>query len=470
MSLLGLYHRLPAWARSAAASVYGASLYRTRYGRDTDRLAEEARERETWTSQRWERWRQERLAYLLHRAATKVPYYREQWARRRAAGFGGSWEQLENWPVLEKDEVRRHGAALVVDDRNPSRLHCDHTSGTSGTPLNLWQSRETLTRWYALMERRWRGWYGLSRHDRWAILGGRLVAPASQQRPPFWVWNAAMRQLYLSSYHLSPANIPAYGEALRRYRIRYVLGYSSSLYALAQGILDAGAGPLPLDVVLTNAEPLYDYQREAMGSAFGCPVRETYGMSEMAVAASECEAGTLHFWPDAGVVEIVGEAEAGEITGDLIATGLSNDDMPLIRYRTGDRATIPAVASPCACGRSLPVLSRIEGRSDDVLYTPDGRAVGRLDPVFKGHFRIREAQIVQERLDTVRLRYVPAPGCSERDVREMADQIRSRMDGVRVVAEALDAIPRGANNKFRAVVCQVPKEELPKTRPIRVPG
>jgi phenylacetate-CoA ligase len=226
-------------------------------------------------------------------------------------------------------------------------------------------------------------------------------------------------------------------------------------------MLRAGRGAIGIKVAIANAEPLPDHQRETIAAAFHCPVRETYGMSEMVAAASECQCGRLHLWPEAGHIEIErdGRATAGEITGQLICTGLCNIDMPLIRYRVGDRATLPPSPVACACHRTLPVVSRIEGRSDDLLFTRDGRAIGRLDPVFKGEFRVREAQIVQESLERVRLRYVPGPGCTGKHVSALVEQIRARMGGVRVQTEAVPAIPRGSNNKFRAVVCNLPADQ-----------
>src|SRR6185369_2854907 len=124
--------------------------------------------------------------------------------------------------------------------------------------------------------------------------GGQIVAPVSTSRPPFWVWNAAFHQLYMSSYHLAPNLIAHYLDALVAHRIRYVLGYSSALYSLAQGALRSGRRDVQLRVAISNAEPLFDYQRRAIEEAFGCPVRETYGMSEMVTAAGECDHGVLH--------------------------------------------------------------------------------------------------------------------------------------------------------------------------------
>jgi phenylacetate-CoA ligase len=269
------------------------------------------------------------------------------------------------------------------------------------------------------------------------------------RQPPFWVWNAALNQLYMSSYHLAPDLIPYYLNALSHYRIRYLYGYSSSLYELAQAAIRLGSDDQKMEVVLTNAEPLFDYQRRAIEKAFGCPVRETYGMAEIAVAASECGHGGLHLWPD------VGHTEVHDETGDLLCTGLLNDDMPLIRYRVGDRVRPGGAEVSCACGRTLPQIAAIEGRLDDVLVTRDGRRIGRLDPVFKTELPVREAQIIQEAIDRIRIRYVPEDGFTNQTGELLTKRLQAHLGNVDVVLEALDRIPRTANGKFRAVVSQL---------------
>ena len=455
---LKVYHQLPYPAKVLAASARGRRLERWRYGPDTDRLVAEALERDPWTAEQWRVWREERLAFVLHRAATRVPYYREQWARRRAAGDRAAHDVLANWPALPKDALRAAPRAFLADDCDPAQMYYEHTSGTTGKPLHLWHSRETLTAWYALMEARMRRWYGLGRDDRWAILGGQLVAPVERDRPPYWVWNFALRQLYLSAYHLAPDNIAAYLEAMRRHEVVYLLGYPSGLYTLARVALERGLAAPRLRAVIGNAEPLLAHQREAIGAAFGGPARETYGMAEYAAAASDCEHGRLHVWPEAGHIEVLddeGDApRPAGVAGRLIATALLNADMPLIRYETGDRATLAAGA--CACGRGLPVLAAIEGRVDDVIVTPDGRHIGRLDPVFKADLPIHEAQIIQKTPDTLRVLYVPTAAYTPADGQALIGRIHDRVGGsMRVELEAVAAIPRTANGKFRAVVSEI---------------
>jgi phenylacetate-CoA ligase len=453
-AILRIYHRMPPRVRSLVASARGYRLRRLRYGPETEGLVEQALEREQWTPERWRKYREDRLAFLLHRAATKIPYYREQWTDRRRRGDQASWEVLANWPILTKDALRRNAPALVAEDCDRARMTCEHTSGTSGKPLDLWLSSPTIRAWYALFEARCRRWYGLTRHDRWGILGGQLVAPVSQTAPPYWVWNAALNQLYLSVYHISPRTAAAYLDAIRAHKLRYLVGYPSALDALAEA---AGSSTeLGIAAVITNAEPLLDYQRQNIERAFGCPVYETYGMSEIVAAASECEHGAMHLWPEAGVLE--------SVDGNLVSTGLMNPDMPLIRYATGDRVSFGDERPNCACGRLLPLLAKIDGRSDDVLYTADGRRVGRLDPIFKASLPIHEAQIVQEALDRVRVIYVPDAAFSPESAAELTRLIRDRMGNIDVALEPVERVPRGANGKFRAVVCRLPADVLEKIR------
>lgn len=460
---LQLYHMLPYPARVLAASARGYYLHFWRYDSRHEEHVQAALERENWSTEKWRLWQEQRLAYVLYRAANQVPYYRALWSKRRRRGERSSWEYLENWPILNKEEVRRHPEAFLADDCSPRSMFHEHTSGTTGKSLDLWWSKDTVRQWYALFEARWRRWYGVARHDRWAILGGQLITPVEQREPPFWVWNHGLNQLYMSSYHLAPDLIPHYLDALKRYRPAYLYGYTSSLYSLAQGVLRAGYGDLQMEVVITNAEPLFDYQRQAISQAFDCPVRETYGMAEIVAAASECKFGTLHLWPEVGLIEVDSTLTSnGTNEGDLICTGLLNADMPLIRYRVGDTATLSqSNTSDCRCGRCLPGLAALTGRTDDVLYTEDGRRIGRLDPIFKTELPIVEAQIIQESLKKVRVRYVPAENFTAEATESIATRLRQRMGpSIEVVFEIVEQVPRSENGKFRAVICNVTEEEL----------
>src|SRR5262249_34880573 len=145
--LLSLYHSLPPWMRSLAASLRGRQLRRWRYGADAEQLVDEALVREHWSVERLRKWQEERLAFILHRAATKVPFYREHWARRRIRGDRSSWGYLENWSLLEKESVRRDPHAFLAEDCDRRRMIHERTSGTTGKPLDLWLRSQTARAW-----------------------------------------------------------------------------------------------------------------------------------------------------------------------------------------------------------------------------------------------------------------------------------------------------------------------------------
>jgi phenylacetate-CoA ligase len=169
----------------------------------------------------------------------------------------------------------------------------------------------------------------------------------------------------MSSYHLSPSCYRYYADAIGKYRPTHAMGYPSSLATLAEAVVESGRHDLKLAVVITNAEPVYEFQRRIIEEAFKCRVQETYGMAEIVAAGSECAASRLHLWPEVGWVEVIGRNESLQegAAGDLVCTGLLNTDMPLIRYKVGDRGSINTRFHDCECGRKLPEISRIEGRA-----------------------------------------------------------------------------------------------------------
>ncbi len=458
-----IFLNLPYPAKVAAASTRGYYLRRWRYGAGFESLVDQALDRDRWSAASWHSWREERLALVLNRAATKVPYYRAYWAGLRRAGSSLSWERLENWPILQKDSVRKAPLDFVADDCNPQEMYHEHTSGTSGKPLSVWWSRQTVIEWYALVEARMRRWHGVSRHDRWAILGGQMVASVDRSRPPYWVWNAGLQQLYLSSYHLSEKTVPDYLEAIKRHNITYLLGYPSAMSYLARVAQYQHLEAPQMLFITGNAEPLYASQRQVLAHVFDCPIYDSYGMAEIVAAGSECEVGSLHIWPEVGVVEILDDHTdkpvSGGSSGRIIGTNLLNADMPLIRYEIGDRGALNS-ADRCACGRTLPLWQRIEGRMDDMIVTPDGRHLGRLDPIFKADLPIVEAQIIQESTENLRVKVVPSEEYSSQSPALIERLMQDRVGKMNVIVEEVDAIPRTSNGKFRAVISNL---ENPRT-------
>lgn len=445
-----LYQRVPTPVRSLAASARGLQLRVTRYDRQLEALVDAALEREYWNPAEWEHATSGALD-LMFDAARSSPYY-----GKVLAGPGSS--EFRGIPITPKAAVRDRPEAFWSSAVDGQRLVFESTSGTSGSPLSLRFTREAVRQWFALIETRMRRWHGLGVSDRWAMFGGQLIVPVSRTEPPFWVHNWPMHQLYVSTHHLSRRNAPSIADALCRFRPRYLLGYPSSMALFARYALEDGLKLPEVDVVLSNAEMLTPAQREVIGAAFRAPVRNTYGMAEAVAGGSECDHGTMHLWPEVGIVEVADEAGRVVSTpgarGPLVLTGLLNRAMPLLRYEIGDRGHLPS-PSDCGCGRTLPVLGEIQGRSTDFLITPDDRHVFWINPVFR-ELPVAEAQVVQHTIHDVEVRLVPERAWSSSDTEELVARFAARLGpDVTVRVTQVDGIERDPSGKFRAIVSLV---------------
>lgn len=453
---LSFYHHLPYPLRVIGASLWGLHLRSWRYGPETEQLVRDALEREMWNPQQWKNWQEERLSFILNRAATNVPYYREYWQAKRRHGDRTSWDLLENWPILSKETVRQNNPLFLADDCIKKRMYADHTSGTTGTPLTVWLSRSTVKQWYAVFEARLRRWYGVSYEQPWGIFGGQVVVPADQKRPPYWIRNLGLQQTYFSVLHIAPWSFRDYIKTIQGHKLTHLIVYTNSLYSIASEV-PASEQPIKskLKVILTNAEPLFDFQRQKLESVFGCPVKETYGLSELVCAASECECGKMHWWPEIGLHEVINDngdrVKNGE-TGRLISTGLINADMPLIRYDTKDLTVQPLEDVPCACNRKLPLAGKFIGRYDDVIITKDGRRLTQLDTIFDPHLPLKEAQIVQNTLSDFVIRVIPDTGWKQENCDYLINELKKRVGDVNVSIVEEHHIEKTWAGKFRIIV------------------
>ena len=459
-----LYWAAPYVVKCWLASWHGRRCDRTRFGPDYDRLVAEIAARANWSPEQFVEYQNEQLRELIPHAAANVPYYRSLLAERGIDPRSiRTVDDLPQLPILEKETIRERVDDFVAERLDRSKLVSVHTSGTTGTPIDLYRSVVQESAAFAYYDVRCHDVANVRRRrNRSVSLGGHLVAAPNRDRPPFWVLNRRWQQMYMSSYHLAPAYLGHYVEAIRRFRPEYIEGYPSSVYAIAQFMVDNGCEPIPMRAAFTTAENLFDHQREAIAQAFGCRTFSQYGCGEQVVFAAECEHGSMHLSPEIGIVEIVDSnaqpLPAGE-QGDLVCTSLINRVQPFIRYRLGDVGAL--ATEPCPCGRPLPVLDRIEGRIDAVLITRDGRRVGRLDPVFKGAKGIAEAQIVQDDFETFRVRIVPGKDYTDADGQVLADNLAQRVGRADIRVDLVERIERTAAGKFLAVVCNVPAEKRP---------
>lgn len=461
-----LYARLPVPLQDVCVTLKGLDF---RLRRESLRIRRQTYRfllrSETWSAQELRAYQERRLRDHLERVVAEVPYYRDRSAYRRVLDFPGTaLDALRRLPILTKQAVREHQESFV----NPEipRYRCTEifTSGTTGTPLRLLETRRSFSERFAFVSRL-RHWAGLQEPHlpRRAQFTGRDVVPDSTTREDgvYWRRNLAGNALLFSTTHVDEKTAAGYLQALRRFRPVLVDGYPSALTALARlGRAQGLEFPRPR-AILTTAETLASADRAVLETAFACRVYDQYAASEPSCFWSECEHGTLHVHPEQGISEILDHegrpVEPGE-EGDVIVTSFLNPATPLLRYRLGDRA-VPS-GQACPCGRALPTVERVVGREDDVLYVPGRGWVGRLDPVFKGVDGLVEARIVQDAPRRVRLEAVPAPGCDwPRTRATLLENLRRKLGPApELEVRRVRRLPRGANGKLRSVVSYVSRD------------
>ncbi len=421
------YRRSPIAVQHAMATVFGVKERVLRYGGRYQAYCAEL-DRDQWASaDHLAEIQARRLRAMVAFAAERVPHYRDLFARLGLhPGDITDPADLAALPVLEKDDVRRAPESFRPEGLD-ERPVAQTTGGTTGTPLRYWVTPSAMQYTYATYEVRFRHWAGVALGDRMASINGRKVVPIEQVRPPFWRHNLAFNQLYLSAYHLTDEHLPAYVERLERYRPEVIVGYVSSVHLLADHINRHGlAGSIRPRAVLVSSETLFPWMRADIEAAFGCEVFDGYGLGELAAFITECRHHRMHVSPEYGVVESV--ATDGE-RHRLVATGLFNQAMPLLRYDTGDIVRLAPPEQRCPCGRALPLVEELLGRADDYVVTPDGRSVGPapLSLAFQGVPGIREAQIRQDEVASVLVSLVVDPTFDADRQQQLDDELRARL-------------------------------------------
>lgn len=385
-------------------------------------------------------WSAERLRELqtglLHRvvqhAFETIPYYRD---KMKALGLTPedirTLEDITKLPTITKDIVREQGHRFVSEQAPRWLLRTGYSGGTTGRRLVHKRDLRSINTEHAFVRRQY-DWAGLSFRDRCARMMQREIVPPAVEHPRPFAYDAAMRELYLSTYHICKETVRAYVEAMIDYKVKALVAYPSGAFALARLCLEEGVRP-EIKAVLTTSETLDPAKREVISQAFACPVYDFYGGGERVCYIHTCERGTYHVLPEYGLTEFIAAGPPNEGSFRVVATGFWNMTMPLIRYDTGDLVQLGD--GPCPCGRAFPVVKRIVGRDSHVLVTPSGKILGAtaIEDLMENvlfsmqGMPILEGQMVQEQPHLMVLEFVPLDGFSEKDADRLRDLLKKHL-------------------------------------------
>ena len=388
-----------------------------------------------------------KLRHIVRYAYRLVPYYHELFD---AHGFGPddirSTRDLTRIPLLTKNGVKENLQRLLAQGTDTTRAVWLRTGGTTSSPISVAKDAE-----------RWRINHALQMRKRLAFLEkpwdkAMVVAhPVHASKTRLHQQGLGIfRHMHTAFFRTVPleriGETPRVMRSIADFRPKVLTSHEFILRLLSH-YLDL----LPEDrrprVIHTAGEVQDKTTRRMLEDAFGCGVYFTYGSAEFGNTGFECrEQRGYHAHSDHILIEYLrdGEQVESDELGEMVVTDLTNQAMPLIRYRLGD-VGIPS-CEPCPCGRGLPLLSSVDGRIDDLVLLPNGQILTprQITSQLNAIRGMAIYRFTQRSLDVVVVEYVRSRLHTESTQEEILKRCRDMMPKsveVRVREVLQDIIP-----------------------------
>ena len=399
-----------------------------------------------------------RLREFLVEIGQRVPYYRDLFGR---LAFDPRSVRTINdlcaLPLLGKPDIRANVEQLKAAGHGPLTRY--NTGGSSGEPLIFYmgksrKSHDVGAKWRATR------WWDVDVGDIELVVWGSPIELSAQDRVRR-LRDGLMRSYLVPAFEMSPTNLDRFLGTIQGLRPAMLFGYPSSLSLIARHARAKGVdmSKLGIRVAFVTSEKLYDEQRKVISEVFACPVANGYGARDAGFIAHQCPSGSLHISAEDIIVETVnadGKPTARGEPGEIVVTHMATEDFPFVRYRTGDVGILGN--ETCACGRGLPILEEVQGRTTDFVVAQDGTVMHGLALIYTvrdlpgvEHFRIEQVSIEQ----TV-VQVVAGPAFDRASEDRIVRDFKARLGGtVDIRVDKVAAIASEASGKFRYVVSHV---------------
>lgn len=277
-----------------------------------------------------------------------------------------------------------------------------------------------------------------------------------------WLYN----RRELNAFTMTPKKMQDYIKIWNRYKPQWIESYTHCMFEFARFIKDQNIKIYSPKGIITSAGTLYPHIQQTIEEVFQCKVLNRYGTREVGDVACSCpfQEG-LHYSCWNQYVEILDNVMSPVSThqiGKVYVTALNNFTMPLIRYQIGDIARVASQEKICSCGRSTPLMEKIEGREMSVFRTKDGQVIpGEFFIHFVGvvHNKgyISQLQVIQEEYDFVRIKVVINDQQQFETYKSQIIQSVRKVMGkeCHVEFESVDHIPPLKSGKFLYTICNL---------------
>lgn len=392
------------------------------------------------------------LINIIRHAYRNVPFYHN---KLRSVGIYPddiqSVKDLSKIPITTKKEIKEnfpHNILAKGTDLN--KCWVSPTSGSTGIPIQMVYGIQDEDYQKAVALRPNLS-CGQKIRDRWAV----FTSPSHVVKKKWFQKLRIFTPEYLSLYDEPGSHI----KSLNRINPAIIDGYASSIYLLAKKVQEVGNDGINPRLIYTTSEMLTPNMRRCIENTFGIGVLDQFGCVELGRTAWEChEHAGYHIDSDAVIMEFLKEGNSvspGE-RGEITYTGLYNYSMPLIRYAVGDIG-IPS-DELCPCGRGLPLMKVLEGRSDSFMQTPDGRIISPIvwTVIMREIPGIGQFKVIQERMDKIIIQIVTDDFFTDRTFIRIEQDVKKIFGEETIIElEKMNEIPRDVSGKVRCVVSKI---------------
>ncbi len=401
----------------------------------------------------------DRLKVFLTDVEASVPYYQKLFSD---IGFKpssiASLKDLQQLPLTDKPVIREHLEQLKAQDA--FALSRFNTGGSSGEPLVFYIGKKRVSHDVAA---KWRAtrWWDVDIGDPEIVIWGSPIELGAQDKVRM-IRDGLIRTHLIPAFEMSEQNVDGFIAQIQTIRPKMLFGYPSALAHIAKQAEQKGSrlDDLGIKVAFVTSERLYDYQREMIEKVFACPVANGYGGRDAGFIAHQCPAGNMHITAEDIIVEIIdkdGNVLPHGQSGEIVVTHLATRDFPFIRYRTGDVGMLSDEV--CACGRGLPLLKEIQGRTTDFVVAADGTVLHGLALIYvlRDLEGVDSFKIIQHSLEKTTIQMVKNEQFSDKDLDSIRSTFKQRLgNDVDIEIEFVTDIAKEKSGKFRYVVSHVP--------------
>ena len=451
MKYQNIYDRSPIFFQNFMATIYGYKVKRNRYGKTYYDYLKYLDKIHKYSREELETLQFNELMKLLNNTVEKSKFYRELYEGIDINLFK-SIDDLKKLPMVTKEMIRQNIDDVITIPKSGASV--SNTGGTTGKSLTVYNRPEDIQKRMATLD------YFKMKHGfrnmemKKATFMGKHIVPPTQKKKVFWRYNAAIKQMVYSSFHITEENIPYYIESLNKLKPVAIDGFPSSMYDIASYMIRNNIifEFKPLAIFPTSETVTTEY-REVIEKAFGAKVRDQYASSEGAPFVWECECGNYHYDITTGIIENIDDSN------EVLVTSFTTYGTPLIRYKIGDSMVFEDPSKVCGCGFNTPLVKSIEGRAIDFLYSTKGGKISlvNVSNIFKYMPNtITKAQLIQDSLTHMLVKIVVDGDFTNRDKKILADEIKHKFgSGMKVDFEVVADISREKSGKYKLIVNKV---------------